>query len=317
MFPGQMEYKDYYKILGVSKEAPQDEIKKAYRKLAVKYHPDKNPGNREAEEHFKSIAEAYEVLKDPEKRKKYDQLGANWKHFEESGRKGDGFDWSQFTGRPSSESQRQTFYGGDFDDAFGSGDFSDFFQTIFGGFRGSGQRKAARGHDLHADLHIDLEDAFHGGAKVLNINGEKIRIKLKPGTQEGQKLKVKGKGASAGGPKGDLYLNIHINRHPVYEVKGEDLYAPLPLDLYTAILGGKTTINTLHGPVSMTIPAGTQNGKVLRLKGKGMPARSRSDTGDLYVTVNIEIPAKLTPEERRLFEQLKDLKKNRQNTHIS
>lgn len=314
-----MEYKDYYKTLGVDKKASEEDIKKAYRKLAVKYHPDKNPGNKGAETRFKEIAEAYEVLKDPEKRKKYDQLGANWKHYQHAGGDGGGFDWSQYASGP--QGQRHTYYEGDINDFFGGGDFSDFFQTIFGGgFGGKRAGKTGRTHqgqDIHADIRISLEDAFSGGPKILNINGEKIRIKLKPGVQDGQTLRVKGKGVSAGGPRGDLYLQIHIDPHPRYQRKDDDLYADLPLDIYTAVLGGKVTINTLHRPVNLNIPGGTANGKVLRIKGKGMPSKASHTYGDLYVTVNVLIPTDLSDQETTLFKQLKAMHYSKQKSHAN
>lgn len=312
-----MDYKDYYKILEVDKTASASDIKKAYRKLAVKYHPDKNPGDKAAEDKFKEVGEAYEVLKDPEKRKKYDQLGSNWRHFQDSGGQSSDFDWSRYAS--GSGPQGYTYYQGDPGDIFGNTDFSDFFETIFGGSsRATGGRRRQRtpsGHDLHADLHISLEDAFHGGPKIFSINGEKIRIKLKPGVNDGQTLRLKGKGAAAipNGPKGDLYLKIAVNPHPLYQRKGNDLYHDLALDIYTAILGGKVNVNTLHGPVNITIPAGTANGKVLRIKSKGMPA---GDTyGDLYLTINVQIPAQLTEEERELFKKLRALRT--QDTYVS
>lgn len=316
-----MEYKDYYKTLGIEKTASAEDIKKAYRKLAVKYHPDKNPDNKAAEDKFKEIGEAYEVLKDPEKRKKYDQLGSNWRHFRETGGQSDDFDWSRY--KSGSQGQGQTHYEGDFNDIFGNAQFSDFFESIFGGRSSHGSRGrtgyAPPGQDLHADLHISLEEAFHGGPKTFSINGEKIRIKLKPGVNDGQTLRLKGKGAyvAPNGPKGDLYIKLLINPHPLYQRKGNDLYHDLALDIYTAILGSKHSVNTLHGPVSITIPAGTANGKVLRIKNKGMPASQTGTYGDLYLTTNIQIPTQLNDEERELYKRLRELRNKKQESYVS
>ncbi|MEX2335976.1 MAG: J domain-containing protein [Fulvivirga sp.] len=314
-----MEYKDYYNVLGVDKNASQEEIKKAYRKLAVKYHPDKNPNDKAAEDKFKEISEAYEVLGSAEKRKKYDQLGTNWRDFQDSGRGQGDFDWSRSaSGDQRGRGQSYTYEG---DNIFGDTDFSDFFQSIFGaqgaGFGGRAggrsRRQAPSGQDVQADLDISLEEAFHGGAKLFSINGEKIRIKLKPGVKAEETLRLKDKGValSANGPRGDLYLKIHINPHPRYERKGDDLYYDLPLDLYTAILGGKTEISTLHGALKINIPKGTSNGKVLRLKGKGMPRKDSSSFGDLYAKISVKIPDHLSAEEEELFKRLQEMTKER------
>ncbi len=304
-----MEYKDYYKILGVDKKASQEDIKKAFRKLAVKYHPDKNPGDKKAEEKFKEINEAYEVLKDPEKRKKYDELGENWRHFQQAGGQGD-FDWSQWQ---QAGGGRAYSYGGDASDMFGEGGFSDFFSTIFGGggFAGGSRRARSRsmkGRDYEAEIEVTLEEAFHGSSRILNVNGKKIRLKLKPGIRDGQVLRIKGKGAPGanGGPAGDLYLRIHVLPHHLYERVGDNLMQTLKVDLFTAVLGGKVTVNTFSGPVKISIPAGTSNGKVLRLKGKGMPVYGKKDRyGDMLVKIEVEIPAAMTDEQKKLFEALR------------
>lgn len=309
-----MDYKDYYNILGVDKSSSQEDIKKAYRKLAVKYHPDKNPDDKAAEDKFKDITEAYEVLGNAEKRKKYDKLGANWKHFQESGQEGGDFDWSRYTAGNQGGGQAYTYYEGNPDDIFGDTDFSDFFQSIFGSQgRGFGSRTSGRerptGQDVNAELNLTLEDAFHGGAKIFTINNEKIRIRLKRGITDGETLRLKGKGLASGlrNVRGDLYLKIRIVPHSRYERKGDDLYCELPMDLYTAILGGKTTVTTLHGLVNINVPAGTQTGKVLRLKGKGMPKKNSDNYGDLYVKINIKIPDKLNLEELEFFKKLQKI----------
>ncbi|MFP4091190.1 MAG: DnaJ C-terminal domain-containing protein [Cyclobacteriaceae bacterium] len=309
-----MDYQDYYKILGVSKQATQEEIKKAYRKLAVKYHPDKNPDNPQAEAKFKEISEAYEVLKDPDKRSRYDELGANWKQYQQA--EGQGFDWSQFGGRSGRGSH--VHFEGDLNDLFGQGGgFSDFFQQFFGGFGGSGSAAGAHGfhqasaaQDLRAEMAISLEEAYQGIEKVLNINGRKIRIRLKPGIEDGQTLRIKGQGETAlpGGKRGDLYLSVTVNKHADFERKGHDLYTSVQVDVYKAILGGEVEVNTLKGKVKLKIPQGSQPGKLLRLKNMGMPHYDQPGTyGHLYVKIKVNLPEKLDQEEKALFQQLQQL----------
>lgn len=298
-----MDYKDYYKVLGVDKKAKADEIKKAYRKLAVKYHPDKNPDDPAAEEKFKEINEAYEVLSDAEKRQKYDELGENWRHFQQGGGQG-GFDWSQWQ-QPGGGSY---YYQGDASDMFGEAGFSDFFQNIFGGRRTSRPHAKMKGHDLEAVVELTLEEAYHGAERILNTGSQQLKVKIKPGSYDGQKLRLKGKGAESptGGSPGDLYLKLVIRPHHLYERKNDDLERSLNVDLYTAVLGGKITVNTFSGPVSITIKPGTQNGKVLRLKGKGMPVYGSHGTfGNLLLKVNVLIPENLTDKEKELFTELK------------
>jgi curved DNA-binding protein len=309
-----MEYKDYYKILGVDKKASSDEIKKAYRKLAVQYHPDKNPGNKEAEEKFKLANEAHEVLGDPEKRKKYDELGENWRQFQQGGQQQGGFN----TGRSGS------FNYEDMSDLFGSGSGADFFETFFGG--GSGKRSGRgsrtrefKGHDYEAEMEISLDEAFHGTSRIIQVHDEKLRITAKPGAYEGQLLRIKGKGAQGSSKehRGDLYVRIRVQQHPRFQRRDDDLYTSQSIDLYTAVLGGDAIVQTLSGAIKIKIPAGTQGNKTIRIKGKGMPVYSKSDQfGDLYVQVLISLPTELTPEEQKLFEQLKRLqeqKKIKQN----
>ncbi|GIV34295.1 MAG: molecular chaperone DnaJ [Chitinophagales bacterium] len=319
-----MEYKDYYKILGVDKNATEEQIKKAYRHLAKKYHPDKNKGDKVAEEKFKEVSEAYEVLKDPEKRKKYDQLGANWKQFQQSGGSAEGFDWSQWTGPGGA-----TFhFEGDPHAFFGSGSgFSEFFETIFGGMGGArrgrsgfgGQTKGYKGQDYQAEITLTLEEAYHGTSRIFEINGKKIRITIKPGTEDGQLLRVKGQGAPGirGGEAGDLYVKVRIAPHPRFERQGDDLLQTFPVHLYTAVLGGEAEVPTLSGQVKVKIPAGTQNGKVLRLRGKGMPKYNRpNEYGDMLIKIQVVIPERLSAEERGLFEKLKKLSDTKTNTYV-
>lgn len=305
-----MDYKDYYKILGVNKKASQAEIKKAYRKLAMKYHPDKNQGNARAEEKFKEISEANEVLGNPETRKKYDQLGANWKHYEKNGTYANqGFGHGQYGGF-----YRTAGEGMDMDDIFGGGGFSDFFKTFFGGGFSGGNRQTRqkanlRGKDYKTRLEITLLEAYLGTERRLNIDGSTIKLKVGKGVKDGQRLRVKGKGGSgsSGAQSGDLYIDINILPDPRFTRKDNDLYTTVETDLYTAVLGGKLTVETLKGPVNINIPAGTQNGKTFRIRNMGMPDYSHSVVnGNLFVKVYIKIPEKLKPEEKALFEKLRD-----------
>jgi len=304
-----MEYKDYYKVMGVSKSATTDEIKKAFRKLAVKYHPDKNPGDKKAEEKFKEIAEANEVLSDPEKRKKYDELGANWKEYEQQQQAGGNF----YGGRSSRGRAGGGFNPEDF--GGGEGGFSDFFESIFGGgggfsgFGGSGRKsnRPSRGHDLQTEMDITLEEAFHGGPKQISLNGQLLKLSLQPGIREGQVIRLKGKGAegAGGGTNGDLLIAIHIAKHPRYEVKGNDIYFDIPVDLYKAVLGGKIPVQLIDKQIMMDIPAGTDSDKKFRLKGMGMRLFEKPDTrGDAYARIQIKVPKTLTAREKELFEEL-------------
>jgi curved DNA-binding protein len=302
-----MDYKDYYKVLGVSKGASQDEIKKAYRKLAVKYHPDKNKDNKAAEEKFKAVNEAHEVLGDPEKRKKYDQLGENWRQYENMGR----------TGGPGGQGTGQSgpfSFEGDFSDLFGKGGgsgFSDFFEQFFGRSAGAGSRQGPRsanisGQDYQTDMDATLEEAFHGTHRLIEVEDEKLRITTKPGAYEGQLLRIKGKGGKGRGSRGDLYVRIHVAPHPRYTRKGDDLYTTHTIDLFTAVLGGTIIVDTLSGQVKVKIAPGTQTGRVIRIKNKGMPVYGETNIfGDLYVELQVHIPERLTDRQRELFEQLR------------
>lgn len=298
-----MEYKDYYKVLGVSKTATQDEIKKAYRKLAVKYHPDKNQGNKEAEIKFKEINEANEVLSDPEKRKKYDELGENWQHYQQAG--------------ANSGQYQQWHNGGGQYSGFGNEeDFSEFFSNIFGGMGGGqtrrGRKTSFKGQDYQSEVHLSLEDAYHGADRVFDLEIQKIRIHIKPGVEDGQVLRIKGKGAPGynNGEPGDLYLTIRVAAHHLYTRKGNDLEQTSRLDIYTAVLGGKMKVHTFTGDVLVTIPPGTQGGNVLRLKGKGMPVYGKSGQfGDMLVRTEIKIPTDLNEEQKELFRKIRDMKK--------
>ena len=306
-----MEFRDYYKILGVDKKASQEDIKKAYRKLAMKYHPDRNAGNKESEEKFKQITEANEVLSDPEKRKQYDMLGSNWKQYQS---RGSGFNdfFSQFGGGNRGS---QHSFSGDLGDIFGNtSGFSDFFESFFGGGpRTRTRSRKQKGQDVEATLYISLIEAYHGSSKEVSVQGKKIRIKINPGTKPGKKIRLKGLGNTGynGGEKGDLYLTLNINKDPFFEIDGSNLYHDLYVDLYTAVLGGKKQVRTLNGKtINIDIPAGTDSGKVLRLKGLGFPVDENSSSfGDLLVRIKVEIPKNLSGEEQRLFTKLASLRK--------
>ncbi len=302
-----MEYKDYYKVLGVDKKASQDDIKKVYRKLAVKYHPDKNPGDKKSEEKFKEINEAYDVLGDAEKRKKYDELGANWQAYEKGGFPND------FNTRGAGRGGRQQSRQQHFQD---ESDFSDFFESFFGqggGFGGAGARGGRRspmqmkGEDYQAETTITLEEAFNGTTRQLNLPDQKLNLKLKPGIEEGQILRMKDKGGPGmnGGPNGDLFITIHIDKHPRFERKGSDLYFDQPLDAVTAILGGKVAVHCIEKTVNITIPEGTDSDKVFRLKGMGMPDnKNPANRGDGYVRVFITVPKNLSAADKELLARI-------------
>lgn len=305
-----MDFKDYYKILGVAKTATADEIKKAYRKLAVKYHPDKNPNDKSAEEKFKEISEANEVLGNAEKRKKYGELGENWQYHQQSGQPGgqgqsQDSDWSKWTNKGGGSQSGKQFH---------EDDFSDFFENIFGGrFAGGqqGRQRTFKGQDHNAEMQVSLEEAYSGTTRQLQLDKQKLQLKIKPGIKDGQVLRLKGKGGKGmnGGPDGDLYITVHVSEHPHYKRKEDDLYCDITVDLYTAILGGQTLVRTLRNPIKITVSKETDNGKVLRLKGMGMPRYDKdNEYGDMYAKVNIRLPKNLTPKEIELFNELSTIK---------
>lgn len=309
-----MEYKDYYQILGVNRNASDDEIKKAFRKLALKYHPDRNPGNKQAEEKFKEINEAYEVLSDPEKRRRYDQLGDSYFRWQQSGAPG-GFDWSQWVSQPAGGVRVEV---GDLDDLFG-GSFSEFFQSIFGGYgRSAGtatagtrtRTRTARPAPVEYPIQITFEEAYRGGERTLDIDGRRVQVKIPAGADNGTKIRMAGMGqVMPDGTRGDLYLVVEVTPDPRFERKGHDIYTEFDLDLYTAVLGGEARLQTPEGAVLLTIPAGTQPGQTFRLAGRGMPyLKTPSQRGDLYARAKVSLPRHLTPEQRALFEQLARLK---------
>lgn len=308
-----MEFKDYYKTLGVDKKATAEQIKKSYRTLAHKYHPDKNPDNKAAENKFKDISEAYEVLSDPEKRRKFDNLGSSFSNFRQSGGNTEEFNWNEWFDnnerKKRSAGQRSTV-----NDFFSNNDSaSDFFEKIFGGGFGGKKKNSPQprnGEDITTNIEITLEEAYKGVTRQLTVDNQIIEIKLKPGIDTGQVLKISGKGTQGknGGANGDLVINVTVKPHKRVERKGNDLYVEITIDLYKAMLGGSSKITTFAGTIKLTIPPETQHGKVLMLKGIGMPKYSKPDEhGDLYVTLNVKLPQNLTPREKELFLELKNL----------
>ena len=309
-----MTYKDYYKVLGVARTATTEEIKKAYRRLARRHHPDKNPGDKTAEEKFKEINEANEVLSDPEKRKKYDRFGVDWRHYQEAGGQEGQFDWSKFTARPEGEVH---FEGGDVDEVLGSEGASDFFEALFG--HGLGREKGTRtfkfrGHDVKAEMQVSLEEAYSGTTRLLKLNGQTIRVRVNPGIEDEQVLRLPGKGTVGvnGGESGDLYLTVRVAKHTEFRREGKDLYSDMSVGLYTAVLGGKVDVKTLKGKIRVDVAEETPNGKVLRLSGLGMPEyKTKNKFGDLYLKVSVQIPQNLTAKEFELFKELASLRKPR------
>jgi curved DNA-binding protein len=309
-----MDYKDYYKILGVDRKASEEEIKRTYRKLALKYHPDRNPGDKKAEEKFKEINEAYQVLSDPSKRSRYDQLGDSYTSWQQRGAPGGGFNWEDWYVPSQGGNVRMEV--GDLDDLFGGG-FSDFFRRIFGGApdmgsfsqgRGSVNTRQARSArpSYEQPVTISLQEAYQGSVRRIEIDGRRLEIKTPPGARTGTKVRVKEAiPSNAHGQAGDLYLVIEVATDPRFERKGDDLYTETPLDLYTAVLGGEAKVATLSGNIVLTIPAGTQPGQTFRVAGRGMPNLKNPQTkGDLYVRVKITIPRDLSPHQKELFQEL-------------
>ena len=302
-----MEYKDYYQVLGVGRQASKDEIKKAYRKLALQFHPDRNPNNKEAENKFKEVNEAYQVLSDPEKRSHYDRLGADYQRWQQTGGRG-GFDWGQYsTGYPGGV---RVEYSGDIDDLFGQmGGFSDFFQQIFGGmsgFESRGRRGQPQQPAYEQPVTVSLEEAFHGAKRLMQLDGRRLEVKIPAGARTGSKIRMAGAGpAVRGGKPSDIYLVIDVADDPRFIREGDDLTTEVEVDLYTAVLGGETRVPTLDGQVVLKIPAGTQPGQSIRLKGRGMPVlRSNMERGDLYARIKVRLPKNLTDREKELFQEL-------------
>lgn len=293
-----MEYQDYYKTLGVERTADEKDIKKAYRELARKHHPDKNPGDKKAEERFKLINEAYEVLSDADKRAKYDQLGSNYQQWQRQGGQA-AVNWDDFAGAGYQTGNNENF--------------TDFFSTIFGNRGRESYKQPIRGRDLEQPLEITLEEAFNGTERVLNRGGKRRTIRIQPGAKDGTRIRVAGEGEAgyASGQAGDLFLVVSVKPDPNFERRDDDLYSDLRVGLYTAVLGGEVVVPTLAGDVKVRIPAGTQSGKTIRISERGMPRLRQPDQkGDLYARVLVQVPTNLSDEERTLFQQLAAMRQN-------
>jgi curved DNA-binding protein len=301
-----MDYKDYYKTLGVERNASEDDIRKAYRKLAMKYHPDRNPNDKQAEERFKEINEAYQVLSDATKRAHYDRLGSDYSNWQQRGAPGD-FNWDQYGGYPGGV---RVDYG-DLDDILGgAGGFSDFFRTIFGRSAegaGTGTRTRTRQQPqgYQQELSITLDEAFHGTTRLLQTDGKQKQVRIPAGVRTGSKVRVAG-----AGPNGlDLYLIVDVQEDKRFERRGNDLHTTATVNLFTAVLGGEAEVETLNGKIKLNVPAGTQPEQVFRLAGRGMPTVKNADEkGDLYVRLKVQIPKYLSPKQRELLEEAARIK---------
>jgi curved DNA-binding protein len=295
---------DYYKTLGIEKNATPQDIKNAYRRLARKYHPDLNPHDKDAKTNFQRINEANEVLSDPEKRKKYDQFGQDWQHAEEFKNTG------QYQEKSTNTGERR--YSG----AQNEGEFSDFFESMFGGFEGAGRNRQIkyRGKDYYAEIHLNLLDVYETHKQTLTVNGKNIRITIPAGIENGQIIKIAGHGGQGvnGGPNGDLFITFSIADHPIFKRFGNNVYVTADLDLFTAILGGNITLDTLDGKVKLKVEPETQNGTKIKLKNKGFPIyKSKGQFGDLFVTYSIRIPTNLTRKQKDLFSELSNYQSNK------
>lgn len=310
-----MDYKDYYKILGVKRTASAEDIKRAYRKLALEFHPDRNPGNSKSEEKFKEINEAYQVLSDSQKRAHYDQLGDAYNRWSRTGGKPGGFNWEAWTAGGSPSGGRVDSI--NIEDLFGGGSFSDFFRTIFEGgrtaqadvtesMRSSG---ASFQRPQEQAVEISLLEAYQGTTRHLELNGRRLEVKIPAGSRTGTKVRVSGAGQQRpDGTRQDVYLVVNVSNHPNFERKRDDLYTEIEIDLYTAVLGGEVVAPTLSGNVVLTVPPGTQSGQRFRLAGRGMPLiKSPKKHGDLFVDVKVQLPRKLNERQRELFRQLAEL----------
>jgi len=330
-----VDFKDYYATLGVAKTASEKEIKQAFRKLARKHHPDVNPGDKVAEAKFKEINEAYEVLGDPSSRKKYDELGANWRMYEQQARAGGGPFGGAPPGQPGARGGYRTMTPEEMEDLFGdSNPFSDFFTTFFGGsgdVSGAAGAREARGgrgrrrpgRDIENEIELALEDAYQGATRrlLLRHNGQvkHVDVRIPAGVTDGSRVRVSGEGeqGTGGDKSGDLYLRVRLSPHPHFERKGRDLYVKAPVPLMTAVLGGEAQVPTLSGkPARLRIPPLTQNGQLFRLKGYGMPAvGSGEEGGDLYARADVQLPTSLSDKEREHFESLRKLGGDDSKTH--
>jgi curved DNA-binding protein len=303
-----MDYKDYYKILGVERSAGEQDIRKAYRKLAMKYHPDRNPNDKQAEERFKEINEAYQVLSDAKKRAHYDRLGSDYSNWQQRGAPGD-FNWDQYGGGGFPGGVRVEY--SDLDDLFGgAGGFSDFFRTIFGrGAEGAGTGTRTRSRQqpqgYQQELTITLDEAYNGTTRLLQSDGKQKQVRIPAGVRTGSKVRVAG-----AGPNGlDLYLIVEVQDDKRFERRGNDLHTTATVDIFTAILGGEAEVETLSGKIKLNVPAGTQPEQVFRLAGRGMPSvKNANEKGDLYVRLKVQIPKYLSPKQRELLEEASRIK---------
>ena len=299
-----MDYKDYYKILGVERSASADDVRKAYRKLAMQYHPDRNPGDKQAEEKFKEINEAYQVLSDTQKRARYDQLGSAYSNWQQRGGSPGDFDWGQwFSGQPGAGGAPGGVHVeyGDLNDVFGQDIFSDFFRSIFGGMGGTQSSTRPRSRPAYQQpVGITLDEAYHGTTRALQSDGRRLEVRIPAGVKTGSKVRVAG-----AGPEGlDLYLIVEVTDHPRFEREGDDLRTVASIDVFTAALGGEAEVETLDGKVTLKIPAGTQPEQVFRLAGRGMPRLKGAKTkGDLFVRVKVRIPRQLSSKQKALLEE--------------
>jgi curved DNA-binding protein len=297
-----MDYRDYYKILGVERNASEADIRKAYRKLAMQYHPDRNPNDKQAEERFKEINEAYQVLNDPKKRAHYDRLGSDYSNWQRRGAPGD-FNWDDYGGFPGGVRVEY----GDLDDLFGggAGGFSDFFRTIFGQGAGTSTRTRQQPQGYQQELEITLDEAYQGTTRVFESNGKQKQVHIPAGVRTGSKVRVAG-----AGPNGlDLYLIVDVKEDPRFERRGNDLHTTATVNVFTAILGGEAEVETLGGKVTLNIPVGTQPEQVFRLAGRGMPSvKNPNEKGDLYVRLKVQIPKYLSAKQRELLEEASRLK---------
>lgn len=309
-----MDFKDYYKILGVEKNASQAEIKSAYRKLAQKYHPDKNKGDAESESKFKDVAEAYQVLSDAEKRNKYDNLGSNWQRHSQSGGAGSDFNWNDWFANAKRTSGSRPRSGKTVSDYINQGgSFSEFFNQIFGSTYGRQSGFTAtpeNGEDISIEVILTLEEAFEGVTKKIKVNDSTIEVKFKKGTPNGHILKISGKGTNGknGGKDGNLIITVNIEEHKTYERKNDDLHIETSVDLFTMLLGGESKVKTLGGTLKINIPEASQTGKILKLKGQGMPKYNlNGDRGDLYIKLIPKLPSKLSDKEKNLIREWKSI----------
>jgi curved DNA-binding protein len=297
-----MDYKDYYKILGVERKASEDDIRKAYRKLAKQYHPDYNPNDKQAEERFKEINEAYEVLSDSKKRSYYDRVGSDYSQWQRRGGGDPGnFNWGQYGGFPGGGTRVNM---DDLNDMFGGGGFSDFFQTIFG-MGGARPSSRSQPQGYQQELEITLEEAYKGTLRRIESNGKQKQVRIPAGVRTGSKVRV-----AKAGPNGlDLYLIVQVTDDKRFERRGNDLHTSAPVDVFTAILGGEAEVETFEGKIKLSIPAGTQSEQVFRLAGRGMPhVRDPKDKGDLFVKVKVQIPKYLSSKQRELLEEASKIK---------